>query len=168
MMMKKILVIIGIVFTIAGVQAQKEKSTDKAAGIIKNPSTITIYEVDPIPVLSVEQVKGAQYIHDYPIKKGSTFNKKMSVDLITAVQDTSQYMSEATKMCPFMGKYAVTFKKGNQQLTILISTTPCDKVIIFCEGSFIDKTHMDLKDKSKIIYTIEELLKLPVQGGTKK
>ncbi len=167
--MKKILIIILVAFTIVGVQAQKEgKSNDKTKSVINNPSSVIVYEVDPIPVLSVEQVQGKKYIHDYLIISTSKFDKKSSTALILALNDTSQYMSDAVKKCPFMGKYAISFKKGKMEFTVLISAEPCEKLIFFGEWSFLDKVHLDLKSKNAIVSSIEAMLKGNVGKVEKK
>lgn len=161
-----------VALTLAGVQAQKQKKTHPIYGVqenlIKNPSNIWIHQVESTPVYPIQQQPSVKYIFDYPIIHSFRFNKKMGLNLISSLRDSVQYMVEATKKCVFLGKYAITFKKGKKEMTLLISSEPCDKMIIFCEGSPIDKKHIDLKEKSSIINAIEGLLKLQVQNENKQ
>ena len=125
---------------------------------IKNSCKVELYIVDAIPVMSVEQVQGQNYIYDYRIIKAKTVKKKDGSSVFSAVLDTNQYVYGEAKKCPFMAKYAVHFRKGNKSVTIVISIQPCDKAIIFCPGSIIDKRHIDLVDHSSIISAIDKLM----------
>lgn len=124
---------------------------------IKNSPKIELYMIDPIPVLSVEQIYGENYIFDYKVWKSVVLKKKEGVALVNAVLDTNQYVYGIAKKCPFMGKFAVRFQVGRKSLTILISADPCEKAIIFCPGSIIDKKHIDLVEKAGLISTISAL-----------
>lgn len=149
-----------IVFAFAG--TINAKNMHKIFGayekIVKGSPKVQIYSVDPIPVLSVEQIQGEDYIYDYHVLKVWEFKKRAADKLVVSVLDSTQYLPALNKKCPFMGKYAVHFKKGMQSLTIIVSTNPCDKVIIFCPGSVIDKKHIDIRDQSAIVSAIELLI----------
>jgi len=149
-----------IVFAIAGTMNAKNlhKIFDVNDKIIKTAPAVQIYSIDPIPVMSIDQIQGEEYIYDYHVIKAWSFKKKAADKLVVATLDTNQYLSGVTKKCPFIGKYAVRFKKGMKALTIIVSTQPCDKVIIFCDGTVIDKKHIDIKDQSAIVMAIELLL----------
>ena len=125
---------------------------------IKNSCKVEMYMVEAIPVMSVEQVQGLNYIYDYLIIKTKTVKKKDAMSVFSAVLDTNQYVYGEAKKCPFMAKYAVRFTKCNKSITVVISPQPCDKAIIFCPGSIIDKKHIDLVDHSSIISTIDKLM----------
>lgn len=149
-----------ILLAIAGsVQA---KNMHKVFGvdynIVKNACKVELYMVDAIPVMSIEQVQGNNYIYDYHIIKTKTIRKKEGISLFSAVLDSNQYVYGEAKKCPFMARYAVQFRKGNKSLTIVFSPQPCDKAIIFCPGSIIDKKHIDLVDNSNIVSAIDKLI----------
>lgn len=142
-----------------GAQAQnmhKVFGTDDKT--IKNSCKVELYMVDAIPVMSIEQVPGQNYIYNYRVIKAMTIKKKAGMSLFSAVLDTNQYVYGEAKSCPFMAKYAIQFRKWNKSVTILISTQPCDKAIIFCPGSIIDKKHIDLVGNSSIIAAIDKLM----------
>lgn len=126
--------------------------------IIKAAPRVEVYVIDPIPVLSVEQIQGEDYIYDYHVMQSMVVKKKQAADLVKAVLDTSQYLHGLNKKCPFMGKYALHFKKGTRSVTLILSSEPCDKAIIFCPGSVVDKKHIDLVEKSAILAAITKLL----------
>ena len=151
---------------------QAQKNMHKVFGtdskIITGTSNVWVYEIDQIPVMSVDQVQGENYVYDYRIIKTVVHKKKDAGLLIFGIMDTTQYLYGLSKKCPFMGKYAVQFKKGNKTITMVISSEPCDKVIIFCPGSIIDKKHIDLKDKSSIVACITNLLNPVVKVEEKK
>src|SRR5687767_11788985 len=123
--------------------------------LIKNSCKINIFMIDPIPIMSVEQVQGVQYIYDYKILKSMLLNKKTALLITQAVLDSNQYKYGITKKCPLMGKYAVEFKKGKTSVTLVISADPCGKAVIFCPGSTIDKKHIDLIDNGLIAKRID-------------
>jgi hypothetical protein len=156
---KKICSIIAVL-AVAG--AAHAKNMHKVFGtsdqLIKTAPRVEIYIIDPIPVISVEQVQGEDYIYDYHVMQSVMVKKKQAMDLVKAVLDTSQYLHGLNKKCPFMGKYALHFKKGTRAVTLILSTEPCDKAIIFCPGSVIDKKHIDLVEKSNILAAVAKLL----------
>ena len=141
---------------------QAQKNMHKVFGIdskiITGSSKIIVYEIDPVPVLSVDQVQSKNYIYDYQILRSIVFRKKNAAGLIFGVMDSTQYLYGINKKCPFMGKYAVQFRKGIKAITMIISPGPCEKTIIFCPGSMIDKKHIDLIDQSKIVAALQKLL----------
>jgi len=149
-----------IVFAVAG--TMNAKNMHKVFGtsdkIIKGAPKIEIYSIDPIPVMSIEQIQGEDYIYDYHVLKVWSFKKKAANKLVLAVLDSTQYMPAVSKKCPFMGNYAIHFKKGMQSLTLVVSSNPCNKIIIFCPGSIVDKKHIDIIDQSAIIAAIEALI----------
>lgn len=122
--------------------------------LIKGSAKIEIYLVDPIPIMSIDQIQGEDYIYDYHVTKSLQIKRKLGIGIVNAVLDTTQYMPGVNKKCPFMGKYAVHFRQGTRSLTIILSADPCDKAIIFCPGSIIDKKHIDLIEKSSIIAAV--------------
>jgi hypothetical protein len=123
--------------------------------IIKGASKVIIYKIEQFPIMSVEQQQGKNYIYDYPVTQTITLKRKAAKGIIEATLDTNQYLFGIAKKCAFLGKYALEFRKGTKSLTIILSSNPCDKAIIFCPGSVIDKTHIDLVDLGKIIAGIE-------------
>ena len=151
---------IAIGITFAG--SAQAKNVHKVFGTdyltIKNACKVELYMVDAVPVMSVEQVQGQNYLYDYRIIKAKTVKKKDGTAVFSAVLDSNQYVYGEAKKCPFMAKYAVHFRKGNKSVTIVISTQPCDKAIIFCPGSIIDKKHIDLVDHSSIISAIDKIM----------
>jgi hypothetical protein len=159
-----------LVFAMAGTTNAKNmhKIFGTSDKIIKGAPIIQIYSIDPIPVMSVEQVQGEDYIYDYHVIKAWSFKKKAANKLVVASLDTTQYLAGIAKKCPFMGKYAIHFKKGMKSLTIIVSTQPCDKVIIFCPGTVIDKKHIDIMDNSALVAAIEALVNPIVQVNNKK
>lgn len=159
-----------IVFAIAGTINAKNmhKIFGTSDKIIKGAPKIQIYSIDPIPVMSIDQIQGEDYIYDYHVLKAWTFKKKAADKLVVATLDSTQYMAGIAKKCPFMGKYAIHFKKGMQSLTIIVSTQPCDKVIIFCPGNVIDKKHIDIKENSAIVAAIDSLINPVVLVNDKK
>ena len=163
--MKKISLMIILLAASAGIYAKNMHPIfGTSEGLIKGCQKLEVFMVESIPVMSVEQMQGKEYICDYPVVSSSMVKKKDGKSLILAVLDTNQYMSGLIKKCPFMGKYAVRFTKGNQSLTLIISAEPCDKVIIFCPGSPIDKKHIDIKERSAIIAFIEPLFVVHFQA----
>ena len=136
--------------------------------VITSSSRILVYEINPIPVLSVDQIQGENYMYDYQILRSLVFRKKEAAGLIFGVMDTAQYLYGINKKCPFMGKYAIQFGKGTKVITMIVSPEPCEKMIIFCTGSMIDKKHIDLKDQSKIVAALQNLLTLSSQSEIKK
>jgi hypothetical protein len=161
-----------MIFVAATGIVHSQKNMHKIFGseskILSGCSKVWVCEIDPIPVMSIDQVQGENYIYDYRIIKSTIHKKKDAGILILGVMDTTQYLYGINKKCPFMGKYAVQFQKGNKSITIIISTEPCDKAIIFCPGSVIDKKHIDLKDKSSIIASFGALLNPAVKSENKK
>jgi hypothetical protein len=149
---KKISIFILLVATAGIIQAQKNmhRVFGSEMKIIQGASKAILYLVNPTPMLSVDQVQGENYICDYPVVKSITLAKKNIKDLVVAALDTNTYLYGLNKKCPFMGKYAIQFYKGSKSVILLISTDPCDKVIIFCHGSAIDKKHLDLRDKGNL------------------
>ncbi len=125
--------------------------------IIRSAAKIDLYMVDVIPVMSPDQIQGENYIYDYRVMKAMSIKKKAGSALIKAVLDTNQYMNGVAKKCPFMGKYAVQFRQGKRSITIILSTNPCEKAIVFCPGSIIDKKHIDIIENSTIITAIDLL-----------
>lgn len=154
--------ICSIVVMLAIVGSAEAKNMHKVFGTdektIRNSPKIELYMVDAIPVLSVEQIFGENYIFDYKVLKAVVLKKKDGLAITKAVLDTTQYLYGISKKCPFMGKYAVRFQLGKKSLTILISAEPCEKAIIFCPGSIIDKKHIDLVERAGIISTISSLV----------
>lgn len=121
--------------------------------VIKNSSKISIMQLAPTPILSLDQLPGENYVYDYPIIKSIVVTKKMGISLTSALLDTTQYLYGINKKCPFMGKYALQYRQGKTSVTILLSE-PCTKAIIFCPGSIIDKKHIDLIERSAIMIAI--------------
>lgn len=136
--------------------------------VIKGSPKIWVYTIDQIPVMSADQVQGENYIYDYRITRTEEVKKKIASSLTAAILDSTQYLYGIAKKCPFMGKYAIQYRQGNKTITIIISSEPCDKVIIFAPGSIIDKKHIDLKDKNTIVSGIEAILNSTVQVKDKK
>jgi hypothetical protein len=157
---KKIYLLMILVVATGTIEAQKtmHKIFGSESKIITGSCKVWVYEIDPIPVMSLDQVQGENYIYDYRVLKSMTYRKKDASGLIIGVMDTTQYLYGVNKKCPFMGKYAIQFRKGNRALTIMVSSEPCDKAIIFCPGSIIDKKHIDLKDKGSIVDALRILL----------
>lgn len=146
--------------TIAG--SAEAKNMNKIFGTdyttIKNACKVELYMVDGIPVMSIEQVQGQNYVYNYRVIKAMTVKKKMGMPVFSAVLDTNQYVYGEAKKCPFMAKYAIHFRACNKTVTIIVSAQPCDKAIIFCPGSIIDKKHIDLVDNSSIISAIDKIM----------
>lgn len=152
--------------------SQAQKNMHKVFGtdekIIKGSSKVWIYSIEQIPVMSVDQMQGENYVYDYRIIKTITSTKKMAGAITLAVLDTTQYFYGLNKKCPFMGKYAVQYRKGQKSITLVISAEPCEKVIIFCPGSVIDKKHIDIKTGSRIITAIESVMNPTIKVEDKK
>jgi hypothetical protein len=157
---KKISLFILLVATAGIIQAQKNmhKVFGTEVKIIQGASRAILYLVNPTPMLSVDQVQGENYICDHPVVKSITLTKKNIKDLSVAALDTNTYLYGLNKKCPFMGRYAIEFCKGNKSVILLISADPCDKMIIFCPGSVIDKKHLDLRDKGNLMILLNGLL----------
>lgn len=124
--------------------------------VIKNSSKINLWIIDPVPVLSLEQFQGENYIYDFRILQTKVLSKKIGLSLTSAILDSTQYVYDVNKKCPFMGKYAVQFKQGKTTVSIILSEV-CPKAIIFCPGSVIDKKHIDLIESSSIFSAIAGL-----------
>lgn len=141
---------------------QAQKNMHKVFGtddkIIKGSSKVYIYAIESTPIMSVDQMQGENYVYDYRIIKTIVATKKMAGALTLAVLDTNEYFYGLNKKCPFMGKYAVQYRTGQKTITLTISSEPCEKLIIFCPGSVIDKRHIDIRIKSRIITAIETLM----------
>jgi len=131
--------------------------------IIKSSCRVQVYLIDPIPVYAVEQVPNEEYIYDYKIMRKMEFKKNIAKVVTDAILDTMQYLPLVTKTCPFMGTYAVKYTVGKKTVTVVISANPCDKVIIFCPGSVIDKKHIDIKDNGTLLAAIRFLFN-PVEN----
>lgn len=151
-----ILILLAIAGSVEAKNMHKVFGTDERT--IKNSPKIELYMIDPIPVLSVEQIFGENYIFDYRVMKSVVLKKKDGLAVTKAILDTNQYIYGNAKKCPFMGKYAVRFQVGKRSVTIILSAEPCEKAIIFCPGSIIDKKHIDLIEKSNIFPTINALV----------
>ncbi len=121
--------------------------------VIKNAPKVEVFMIDPIPVLSVEQIQGENYVYDYRVIQSNSLKKKAASAITAAALDTNQYLYGVSKKCPFMGKYAVHFRQGKQSVTIILSDL-CAKAIIFCPGSIIDKKHIDLIENSSIVLSV--------------
>jgi hypothetical protein len=137
---------------------------DKA---IKGSPKVHVFVIDPIPILSLEQVQGENYIYDYKVIQSCVLKKKAAASITSAVLDTTQYMYGVSKKCPFMGKYGLHFRQGKQSVTIIISDL-CAKAIIFCPGSVIDKKHIDLVENSSLVLSIVAALSTTSPTNEKK
>jgi hypothetical protein len=164
--------IVGIMMLLAIAGSVEAKNIHPVFGttdqVIRSSSNIEIHIIDPIPVMSLDQVQGQNYIFDYHITRSITLKKSAGKNIVTSLLDSTQYLYGLNKKCPFMGKYAVRFQKGKISVTIILSTEPCDKAVIFCPGSPIDKKHIDLIEKSPIFGAIERALNPPIQVNSKK
>lgn len=128
------------------------------ASIILKASTVKIYRIQKYPVVSAEQERNTQYVYDYEITRVYTYDDTDKLDTLTTnLMDTTQFLFEDKRTCPFVGKYAIEFTKGRKKLTIVFSERPCYKVIIFCPGTKIDKMHLDLGENNKIFESLQPL-----------
>lgn len=152
---------IGMLLVLAG--SVNAKNMHKVFGtsdkIIKGSAKIELYVIDPIPVMSVDQVQGELYVYDYKVISTLKLSKRGGAMVAIAALDTNQYLYGVNKKCPFMGKYAVHFRQGKSSMTIILSAEPCGKAIIFCPGTIIDKKHIDLVENNRIVAAVEKLLK---------
>lgn len=144
-----VLILLAIAGSLEAKNMHKVFGTDDKT--IKNSCKVGLYMIDMIPVMSVDQIQGENYVYDYRIIQSISLNKKAGTVFANAVLDTNQYVYGDAKRCPFMGKYALHFRQGKHSVTIVISVEPCEKVVIFCPGSVIDKKHIDLIAGSSLI-----------------
>ena len=128
------------------------------SSIILKASSIKVYKIQQYPVVATEQEKKTLYIYDYGVTRIFHYDDINNLDSLTNyLMDTTQFLYEDRRMCPFVGKVAVEFTKGRQKLTLVFSEQPCYKVIIFCPGTDIDKTHLDLGENNRIYDTLLKL-----------
>lgn len=118
--------------------------------ILLKASKINIYRIAPYPVLAIEQNPKLEYVFDYEILRRYAYKNKEVGDFPSVLIDSSQYIIDDARKCPFVGKYAAEFTKGKLTLTILFSLDPCFKMIIFNAGTPIDRTRYDIIDNSLI------------------
>lgn len=158
MMRKKIifgLMAVAIVHSITA--GNMHKVFGPHAMVIKNSAKISIMAIAPMPILSLDQLPGENYVYDFPVIQTKIVSKKEGFALSSAILDTNQYIYGVNKKCPFMGKFAVQFRQGKTTITLLFSE-PCGKAIIFCPGSIIDKKHIDLIEPSAILNTLKSFV----------
>lgn len=126
--------------------------------IITKANQVKIYRIQKYPVVSAEQERNTEYIYDYEVTRVYTYDKGDRLDSLNIfLMDTTQFLYEDKRTCPFIGKYAVEFTKGKKKLTIVFSERPCYKVIIFCPDTEIDKLHLDLGKNNKIYDSLQPL-----------
>ena len=120
--------------------------------VILKASSIKVYRIEPYPVVSAEQEPRVQYIYDYGVTRIYNYKRsEVRLDSLNAnLLDTTQFLYDDRRTCPFVGKYAVEFTKGKKTITLIFSEKPCYKMIVFCPDTEIDKLHFDIADNNKI------------------
>ena len=120
--------------------------------VILKASSIKVYRIEPYPIVATEQEPRVQYIYDYGVTR--IYNYKKSDGRLDSLNmnllDTTQFLYDNRRTCPFVGKYALEFTKGKRTITLVFSEKPCYKMIVFCPDTDIDKLHIDIADNNKI------------------
>lgn len=128
------------------------------ASIILKATSVKVYRIQQYPVVSTEQEPKILYVYDYGVTHIYNYDNDNRFDsLNTFLLDTAQFLYDDQRKCPFVGRYAVEFTKGKQTLTLLFSEKPCYKMIVFCPGTDIDRTHFDLGENNKIYEALTPL-----------
>lgn len=121
------------------------------ASIILKANSVKIYKIEKYPIVSAEQEQKELYIYDYGVTRTYSYDRTPLMDsLNTFLMDTTQFLHDDQRTCPFVGKYAVEFTRGKKTMTLIFSEKPCYKMIIFCPGTEIDKMHLDLGENNQI------------------
>lgn len=129
------------------------------AHFIKDAKQTTLFLIEDTPTQPKEQVASKKYCLDYEILKTVALTEAVADSLKEIVLEEKNYITEAQKSCPMVAKYAITFKKkNNQSFTLILSSAPCEKVTVSCSKKDFKKSYFDLKEKNEILVFIEKLV----------
>ncbi|MDX1904713.1 MAG: hypothetical protein SFU27_11190 [Thermonemataceae bacterium] len=135
---------------------EKHPIFHKYKDVIEEAETISIFEVAQNPTAQKEQDKAKQYIADYQVLKNIELKENLVDKFKKSILDKDNYIIEK-KTCPFVAKYAISFKKKREHITLIISANTCEKVAIFSSHKSINETYHDLKAGNAIQAVLMEL-----------
>jgi hypothetical protein len=155
----KFILVLTFCFTLSMAYSNKDphKVFGMYSSLIAKASNIKVYQIEKYPVVSSEQLPDVMYIYDYGITQVYTPASSLIDSLSIQLLDTTQFLYNDARNCPFVGKYAVEFTKGKSTITLIFSEDPCYKMIVFCPGTDIDRKHIDLGENNAIYQSLKIL-----------
>ena len=100
------------------------------------------YQIAASPTLASEQKTGQFYLHDFAIIGKLPLSAIEMADLKKVLLDAATFDTIAIKSCPMVPRIAIDFlDKGKSSMTLILSPSPCGKVLLF-----------DAKPGKKVIY----------------
>ncbi len=153
--MKYFLIAITALFSVNSLAA-RHKIFQRYVGIVKRAASIAVFSIDTNPVEEEVQDSTKKYVAGYPVMNAVTLTHTKTANLKKAVLQQENYLSDATKRCPFEGRYAVVFTKGKKKVTIITSSSACRKVKVYLPGTSLAAQSYDLPDSNSIEKALAE------------
>jgi len=98
-------------------------------GNYKN-AQIKIMKVDNFQTEQYLQTEGNYYINDFLILETYDSSRKHRKKILKLLLDSSTYLNDVNRACPFIAKYALEITSKNSKFEIIISGKSCPKVLI--------------------------------------
>ena len=129
------------------------------AKIFKSVDKTELYVIDAFPTPAQEQDLSKTYIADYKVMEYLPLSADEAASIKLAAVNIRNYDALNVKSCPFMAKYAVRFTTAKEQLTYIISPTPCGKTrLVFSANTRIKDKSMDLTPENGLEAAIQKVI----------
>ncbi len=86
---------------------------------------LQLYTIERSPTHPDKQIPEATYILDFAVLDPVELRSEEAEALYQAITDTTNFATETSKRCPFIGQYAL---EVDGELMAVLSTSPCSKV----------------------------------------
>lgn len=119
---------------------------------------VTLYQVAEFPVNPVEHSPGAEYIQDYKVLAKKELSRAEMDSLKPVLADSSNYIFNIAKTCPFVARFALRIEKKSEVTDIIISRESCIKLIIK-SSSEAEPRYYDLRKQNEIFPLLEKMIR---------
>jgi hypothetical protein len=137
----------------AGMMAQGQPVPEKDM----KKAVVTLYQVAEFPTNPVEHSPGAEYIQDYKVLAKKELSKVEVDSLKPILADSSNYIFNVAKSCPFIAMYALRIEKKTGVTDIIISRESCIKLIIKSSAES-EPRYYDLRKQNAIFPLLEKMI----------
>jgi len=128
----------------------------KHQDIIQEATEVFLYEISEEAILPKKQDKALEYVEDHQVLKKIKISADDIQNLKSVVLDEKNYIKDK-KTCPMTSKYALKFAKKKHHITLIVSSSVCEKVSVFSSEKSVNHQFHDLKAQNSLHQTIEKI-----------
>jgi hypothetical protein len=154
--MSKLLLCLCCVLLVAG-KSCNSKALGDFFNLLKTSDKVELFVVEAFPTAAAEQNLSATYVADYKVLEFIATDPAEATALTLAAVEVKNFDIVNVKSCPFMAKYALRFSKGKDQVTLVLSPSPCGKTRILYASGAKEKA-LDLTPENRLEAAIQKIV----------